>query len=293
MSTMTQSTRQGIDEAFAYCQNMARSHYENFPVASMVIPRERRPYVAAIYAFARTADDFADEGDLPPQERLRRLEEWGEQLRRCYEGETTGPIFVALGETASRTGLPREPLDALLQAFRMDVTTRRFIRFEDVLYYCRHSANPIGYLVLHLFGEVSGRTVPLSDAICTGLQLTNFWQDLSVDWRKGRLYVPLEDLDRFGYTESELAQGIVDERFRRMLAFEVERAREYLLNGVPLLDLVSSAPLRFELSLTIRGGLAILETVRAIGYDVIHRRPSLSTMHKAGILLRTLFRRSP
>ena len=290
---MTQSTRQGIDEAFAYCQNMARSHYENFPVASMVIPRERRPYVAAIYAFARTADDFADEGDLPPHERLRRLEEWGEQLRRCYEGETTGPIFVALGETASRTGLPREPLDALLQAFRMDVTTRRFIRFEDVLYYCRHSANPIGYLVLHLFGEVSGRTVPLSDAICTGLQLTNFWQDLSVDWRKGRLYVPLEDLDRFGYTESELAQGIVDERFRRMLAFEVERAREYLLNGIPLLDLVSSARLRFELSLTIRGGLAILEAVRAIGYDVIHRRPSLSTMHKAGILLRTLLRRSP
>jgi len=293
LSTMTQSTRQGIDEAFAYCQNMARSHYENFPVASMVIPRERRPYVAAIYAFARTADDFADEGDLPPHERLRRLEEWGEQLRRCYEGETTGPIFVALGETASRTGLPREPLDALLQAFRMDVTTRRFIRFEDVLYYCRHSANPIGYLVLHLFGEVSGRTVPLSDAICTGLQLTNFWQDLSVDWRKGRLYVPLEDLDRFGYTESELAQGIVDERFRRMLAFEVERAREYLLNGIPLLDLVSSARLRFELSLTIRGGLAILEAVRAIGYDVIHRRPSLSTMHKAGILLRTLLRRSP
>ena len=293
MSTMTQSTRQGIDEAFAYCQNMARSHYENFPVASMVIPRERRPYVAAIYAFARTADDFADEGDLPPQERLRRLEEWGEQLRGCYQGEATGPVFVALGETASRTGLPREPLDALLHAFRMDVTTRRFSRFEDVLYYCRHSANPIGYLVLHLFGEVSGRTVPLSDSICTGLQLANFWQDLSVDWMKGRLYLPLEDLDRFGYTENELAQGIVDERFRQMLAFEVERAREYLLNGVPLLDLVSSARLRFELSLTIRGGLAILETVRAIGYDVIHRRPSLSAMNKAGILLRTLFRRSP
>jgi len=290
---MTQSTRQGIDEAFAYCQNMARSHYENFPVASMVIPRERRPYVAAIYAFARTADDFADEGDLPPQERLRRLEEWGEQLRGCYQGEATGPVFVALGETASRTGLPREPLDALLHAFRMDVTTRRFSRFEDVLYYCRHSANPIGYLVLHLFGEVSGRTVPLSDSICTGLQLANFWQDLSVDWMKGRLYLPLEDLDRFGYTENELAQGIVDERFRQMLAFEVERAREYLLNGVPLLDLVSSARLRFELSLTIRGGLAILETVRAIGYDVIHRRPSLSAMNKAGILLRTLFRRSP
>lgn len=290
---MTQSTRQGIDEAFAYCQNMARSHYENFPVASMVIPREQRPYVAAIYAFARTADDFADEGDVPSHERLRRLDDWGDQLRRCYQGEAAGPIFVALGETAARTGLPREPLDALLQAFRMDVTTRRFNRFEDLLYYCRHSANPVGYLVLHLFGEVSGRTVPLSDSICTGLQLANFWQDLSVDWQKGRLYVPLEDLDRFGYTESELARGIVDERFRRMLAFEVERAREYVLNGVPLLDLVSSARLRFELSLTIRGGLAILEAVRATGYDVIHRRPSLSALNKAGILLRTFLRRSP
>jgi squalene synthase HpnC len=290
---MNPGTRQGIDEAFAYCQNMARSHYENFPVASMVVPRDLRPYVAAIYAFARTADDFADEGNAPAHERLRRLEEWGEKLNRCYRGDATEPVFVALGETAARTGLPREPLDALLHAFRMDVTTRRFSRFEDVLHYCRHSANPIGYLVLHLFGEVSERTVPLSDSICTGLQLANFWQDLSVDWAKGRLYVPLEDLERFGYTENELGRGVVDERFRRMLSFEVERAREYLLNGVPLLDLVSSPRLRFELSLTVRGGLAILKTVRDSGYDVLHRRPSLSAMDKAGILLRTLFRRPP
>jgi squalene synthase HpnC len=291
--TMSQSTRQGIDKAFAYCQNMARSHYENFPVASMAVPRDRRLYVAAIYAFARTADDIDDEGDIPPQERLRRLGEWGEQLGRCYRGEATNPVFIALGETAARTGLPREPLDALLQAFRMDVTTHRFPRFEDVLHYCRHSANPVGRLVLHLFGEVSERTVSLSDSICTGLQLANFWQDLSVDWAKGRLYVPLEDFDRFGYTENELSRGVVDERFRRMMAFEVERARGYLLSGVPLLDLVSSARLRFELSFTVRGGLAILEAVRAIGYDVVHRRPSLSKMNKAGILLRTLLRRSP
>jgi squalene synthase HpnC len=293
LSIMQQSTRQAIEQAFAYCQNLVRSHYENFPVASLAIPRDRRPYVAAIYAFARTADDFADEGDIPAHERLRRLEEWGEQLRRCYLGDATEPVFVALGETAARTGLPREPLDALLQAFRMDVTTQRFSRFEDVLFYCRHSANPIGYLVLHLFGEATGETVPLSDSICTGLQLANFWQDLSVDWAKGRLYLPLEDLARFGYTEDELARGVLDGRFRRMLAFEVERAREYLLNGVPLLDLVSSARLRFELSLTVRGGLAILEAVRAIGFDVLHRRPSLSALDKAGILLRTIFRRLP
>ena len=293
MSIMQQRTRQEIDRAFAYCRTLARAHYENFPVASLAIPRERRPYVAAIYAFARTADDFADEGDVPAQERLRRLDEWGEKLGRCYQGESTEAVFIALGETAARTGLPREPLDALLSAFRMDVTAQRFSRFEDLLFYCRHSANPVGYLLLHLFGETTERTVPLSDSICTGLQLANFWQDLSVDWAKGRLYLPLEDLGRFGYTESELDRGVVDERFRRMLAFEVERAREYLLNGLPLLDLVSSARLRFELSLTVRGGLAILEAIQAIGYDVLHRRPSLTMMHKAGILLRTLFRRIP
>jgi squalene synthase HpnC len=200
---------------------------------------------------------------------------------------------VALGEAAARTGLPREPLEALLHAFRMDVTVQRFNRFEDLLYYCRHSANPVGYLLLHLFGEVTERTVPLSDSICTGLQLANFWQDLSVDRTNGRLYVPLEDLDRFGYTENELDRGVCNEPFRRMMAFEVERAREYLLNGVPLLDLVSSARLRFELSLTVRGGLAILDAVHARGYDVLHRRPSLSRMKKADIFLRTLFRRVP
>lgn len=293
MSIMQQRSRQEIDQAFAYCKALARSHYENFPVASLVIPRERRPYVAAIYAFARTADDFADEGDVPAHERLRRLDEWGEKLRRCYRGDATEPVFVALGETAARTGLPREPLDALLHAFRLDVTAQRFSGFEDLLFYCRHSANPVGYLLLHLFGEATERTIPLSDSICTGLQLANFWQDLSVDWANGRLYVPLEDLGRFGYTESELGRGVFDERFRRMLAFEVDRAREYLLNGVSLLNLVSSARLRFELSLTVRGGLAILEAVRATGYDVLHRRPSLSVINKAGILLRTLFRRVP
>jgi len=286
-------SRQEINRAFAYCKTLARSHYENFPVASLLIPRALRPYVAAIYAFARTADDLADEGDIPAHERLRRLDEWGEKLRRCYRGDATEPIFVALGETAARTGLPGEPLDALLQAFRMDVTAQRFSRFEDLLFYCRHSANPVGYLLLHLFGEATERTVPLSDSICTGLQLANFWQDLSVDRTHGRLYVPLEDLDRFGYTENELNRGVCDDRFRRMLAFEVARARGYLLNGIPLLNLVSSARLRFELSLTVRGGLAILEEVRAIGYDVLHRRPSLSVLNKTGILLRTLFRRVP
>jgi squalene synthase HpnC len=290
---MQQHSRQEIDQAFAYCKTLAGSHYENFPVASLVIPRALRPYVAAIYAFARIADDFADEGDVPVHERLRRLDEWGEKLRRCYRGDATEPVFVALGETAARTGLPREPLDALLHAFRMDVTAQRFSRFEDLLFYCRHSANPVGHLLLHLFGEASEETVSLSDSICTGLQLANFWQDLSVDRANGRLYVPLEDLGRFGYTESELDRGVFDERFRRMLAFEVERAREYLLNGVPLLNLVSSARLRFELSLTVRGGLAILEAIHATGYDVLHRRPSLSAMHKAGILLRTIFRRVP
>jgi phytoene/squalene synthetase len=159
------------------------------------------------------------------------------------------------------------------------------------LYYCRHSANPIGYLVLHLFGEVSGRTVPLSDAICTGLQLTNFWQDLSVDWRKGRLYVPLEDLDRFGYTESDLLERKVDDRFRSMMEFEVCRTREIFARGKPLLR-EATPRLRFELELTYRGGIAILDMISSakFGYDVLTRRPALSSPDKAVLLIKALMR---
>jgi squalene synthase HpnC len=285
---MDHAKSQHITEAFAYCAQLTRAHYENFPVASLLVPGNLRPFVYSIYAFARTADDFSDEGARPAGERLRLLDDWERQLNDCYQGKVTHPIFIALAETVAQRSIPKEPLANLLQAFRMDVTKNRFDTFEDLLFYCRHSANPVGQLVLYLFGRASAEAFAYSDRICTGLQLANFWQDLSIDLGKGRLYVPLEDLDRFGYTEKDLQGRIADSRFRSLMQCEVNRAREFLTSGAPLLPLVDRR-LRFELVLTIRGGLGILRKIEVSGYDVYARRPALTLGDKLAILLKTTF----
>jgi squalene synthase HpnC len=276
-----------VREAFAFCQDIARKHYENFPVASLFIPRNIRPYIAAVYAFARAADDFADEGTIGRAERLVRLNEWRSRLDRCYEGDPEGPVFIALAETASRTGLPKDPLADLLTAFRMDVEKTRFSDFSEILTYCRFSANPIGRIVLHLFDDAIPEKLLLSDRICTGLQLVNFWQDVSVDILKGRVYLPLDDLSRFGYTETELQAGKITPGFRELLAFEVGRARDFLESGQPLVHL-ARPNLRFELNLTVLGGLTILAEIEKSGYDVLHHRPHLSTAAKLRLLGRAL-----
>jgi len=273
-----------VQEAFAHCEALARSHYENFPVASLAIPRLLRPYVAAVYAFARTADDFADEGEREPAERIRLLNEWEAMLDSAFDGRAEHPIFVALMATARLTQLSKTPLADLLRAFRMDVTVKRYGTFSDVLSYCRYSANPVGRVVLHLFGVTRDDAFAPSDAICTGLQLANFCQDFSIDWNRGRLYVPLDDLARFGYTESDIARKTCDERFRAVMAFQVKRARKFLMDGIPLLGMVSGR-LRLELSLTIRGGLAILDRIADTGYDVMNKRPVLTLADKTRILL--------
>ena len=188
---MTASVPSPARDAFAYCERLARTHYENFPVASLALPARIRPYVAAVYAFARTADDYADEGERPREERLALLDEWESQLHRAYEGEATHPVFIAVMATAEETGIPKQLLLDLLHAFRMDVTVRTYQSFTDVLDYCRYSANPVGRLVLHLFGQSRAETTAPSDAVCTGLQLANFYQDYAVDRLKGRCYVPL------------------------------------------------------------------------------------------------------
>jgi squalene synthase HpnC len=279
-----------VRSAYAHCEQMARTHYENFPVASLLLPGQHRPHVAAIYAFARTADDFADEGNASAAERLRRLDDWESRLDAAYRGEADDPIFVALAETAACTGLPKPLLSALLQAFRMDVTTNRYDTYSDLLHYCRHSANPVGRLVLHLFGQGTPENVEFSDTICTGLQLANFWQDLSVDWAKGRLYVPLEDLLQFGYTEKQIEDGHVDDSFRALIRFQAERAESLLLRGMPLPGLVGGR-LGLELALTVRGGLGILRRIDALNYDVMHRRPVLRTSDKIRIIISTIFGR--
>jgi squalene synthase HpnC len=279
-----------IKAAFDYCEAMARNHYENFPVASILLPKRQRPFVAAIYAFARTADDFADEGNMSAQDRLDLLDDWARRLEAASRGDARDPVFVALAETMRRTNLPMKPLSDLLTAFRIDVTTRRFATFEELLHYCSYSANPVGRIVLHLFGQATAEAVDLSDNICTGLQLANFWQDLSVDWRKGRLYVPLEDLPQFGYTERDIAEGVVNDQFRALMRFEVNRAKNHLLSGQSLPKLVGGR-LGWELGLTLRGGMGILQRVEAVNYDVIHHRPAFRAADKARLVIDAIFKR--
>ena len=277
-------------QAFEYCRTMARTHYENFPVASFFIPKAVRPYIWSIYAFARTADDFADEGTMTAAERLERLDDWGRQLDGCFAGNPRHPVFIALAETARRTEIPRQLLADLLTAFRMDVTTNRYETFADLLGYCRCSANPVGRLVLHVFGNAAERTTTLSDHICTALQLTNFWQDVGVDLKKNRLYLPLEDMRRFGYTEQQLGQGRVDSRFMDLMRFEIDRTRGMFADGAPILQ--EAAPsLRFELALTLHGGLRILRMIERMSYDVLSARPALSASDKMAILMASLLSR--
>jgi squalene synthase HpnC len=279
-----------ILDAYKYCEELTRNHYENFPVASLFMPRDYRRYICSIYAFARIADDFADEGTLSPAERLQNLDDWEENLDKCFDGRPEGPVFTALAETVTQFGIPKVPFTRLLKAFRMDVTQKRFESFEQLRYYCEYSANPIGELVLYVFKCATGRTVSLSDKICTGLQLTNFWQDVSVDWRKGRIYLPLEDFRRFSYTEADLTHHIADERFCQLVEFEVSRSKTLFEEGKPLLDEVVS-DLRFELALTWHGGMTILNKIEDVGYNVLKKRPTISSIDKLILLSKAMFHR--
>jgi len=255
------------------------------------MPRDKRPYVCAVYAFARTADDFADEGTDEPYVRLRKLDEWQEKLDRAYQGNADHPVFVALAETASRTGIAKSLLSDLIAAFRMDVTKTRHGSEAELLQYCALSANPVGRIVLQIFGDASPRACALSDSICSGLQIANFAQDVSADWRKGRLYLPLDDMGRFGYTEQDLDRGVVDGRFRDVMKLQVGRARALLLRGSPL---VGEAPraIRFELALTVRGGLSILKRVEKRGFDVLHGRPVIGLVEKGLIVVQAIGQRN-
>jgi len=244
-----------------------------------------------VYAFARIADDFADEGDDAPAVRLRNLDLWQSNLDDAYRGKADQPVFIALRETAERTGVPKSLFADLLTAFRMDVTTHRYRSAAEILQYCAYSANPVGRIVLHIFDGANQRAFDHSDMICTGLQLANFAQDLSVDWARGRLYVPLDDLERIGYTEYDLKEGTVDRRFMDVMKIQVERARALLVGGSPLLG---EAPrgIRFELALTVRGGLAILKRVEQAGFDVLRRRPVIPILEKGRIVFMAIARRN-
>ena len=285
--SQTDENNSAFDDAFAHCAAVVNAHYENFPVASLFLPEEKRPYIQAIYAFSRIADDFADELDRPAEERLRDLNGWEEKLHRCYLGETDHPVFVALSETIKRNNIPIEPLQDLLTAFKRDVTQNRYESFDDLLSYCSCSANPVGRLMLMIFGHRDEMLFKLSDNICTALQLTNFWQDVEVDLKKDRLYIPLEDMRRFGYGMEKWSNREMDEDFRRLMKFEADRTQEMFYQGAQLPSLVEKE-LQLELKLVWFGGMSILKQLRRIGYDVFHRRPVLNGRHKFVILLRGL-----
>jgi squalene synthase HpnC len=276
----------GLAAAFAECERIARGHYENFTLGSRLLPRRLRRHIAAIYAFARTADDLADE-EPDPRRALAGLDAWERELEACYAGAPRHPVFVALADTVRTFDIPIDPFRRLLHAFRMDAEFHGFERFEDLRSYCAHSANPVGHLVLHLFGYTDAERRARADDICTALQLTNFWQDLAVDLAKGRIYLPREDLARFGYAPEELARGAVTPAFRALMAFECGRARELFVRGLPLADMLGRVRGR-EVRLFAWGGLAILERLESVGYDVFRARPTLSRWAKAALVVRSL-----
>jgi squalene synthase HpnC len=279
-----------VDQAFDSCEKIAFRHYENFPVASLFIPKDKRKYVAAIYAFARTADDAADEEGLTNQARLQRLSRLEQQLHLCLEGNASDPVFIALGESVSRFDLPVVCFEQLLIAFRMDVEKKRYATWEEVLGYCSFSANPIGRLILQLFGYKGDDRLHASDAICTALQLTNFWQDLSIDLNRNRIYVPHDDLEQFGCTEADLLRHEYDRNFCRLMTFEIDRTELLFKEGKPLTDWVDR-DLRLQLRLTWFGGMKILKKIRHINYDVFSHRPTISRWDKFLMMIEAIRRR--
>jgi len=271
-------------ESRRYCRRLARRHYENFTVASRLLPRGMRQHFTNVYAYCRWADDLADECRRP-DESLALLDWWEEQLRSCYRGRTVHPVFVALSETIRQFDVPCDPFVDLLVAFRQDQRVTRYETFDRLLEYCRYSANPVGRLVLSLGRCHDAERAELSDSICTGLQLANFWQDVADDWDRGRIYVPLADCRRFGYDESMFVRREHNDALRRLLAAEVSEAEGWLRRGLPLVGMVPRW-LRLEVALFIHGGLAILAAIRRQDYDVWSRRPVVSKLEKLRLVAR-------
>ena len=284
VDTLTKTTT--VEEAFAYCERLAKTHYENFTVVSRFLPKALRPSTYSVYAFCRHTDDLGDEAE---GDRLGLLDRWEEDLRRCYQGTPEHPILIALQQTVQDRDIPPEPFLKLIEANRMDQRSKRYPTYQDVLRYCEHSANPVGHMVLYVFGYSDPERQRLSDATCTALQLANFWQDVKRDYAMGRIYLPLEDMARFGYAEEELARGECNDSFRALMAFEVERARALFHEGVKLVDLVEGE-LRLDLKLFTMGGLAVLDAIERQGYDVLSRRPVVSKAKKARLALSALTR---
>jgi squalene synthase HpnC len=278
-----------LADARAYCKRLATSHYENFSVVTWFLPKHLHDHFYAVYAYCRISDDLGDEVGNP-QISLRLLDAWEEELNACYEGHPKHPVFVALAETVKDCDIPKKPFADLLVAFRQDQTVTRYDRFEDLLGYCRNSANPVGRLVLYVCGYRDPELQFLSDYTCVALQLANFWQDVTVDWQKGRVYLPLEDLRRFDVSERQIADRRFTPEFRELMKYEVARARDYFNLGLPLANRVDKQ-LGTDIELFTRGGQEILNAIEKHGYDVLKSRPAISKSRKIALVLAAAIRR--
>ncbi len=273
-----------LEEAQEYCRRLARTHYENFSVATWFLPKHLRQDFLNVYAYCRISDDLGDEvGDASAA--LALLDEWQAQLDACYEGNPRHPVFVALAETVKKFAIPRHEFSDLLIAFRQDQTITRFETFDNVLDYCRYSANPVGHLVLYLCGYHDAERQQLSDCTCTALQLANFWQDVSVDYAKGRIYLPLEDLRSYSVNEEAIQQNRNTPAFCAMMKFEVERARQWFDRGLPLVKKVD-AELAIDIELFSRGGQEILNAIERQNFAVLGRRPVISKPRRLALVAR-------
>ncbi|SFN17613.1 squalene synthase HpnC [Formivibrio citricus] len=263
-------------------------HYENFPVGSVLLPARFRPAVAAVYRFARHADDLADEGDASDSERIAALDACSAELARIGRGEMPPDrLFADLVPFVAGHGIPLQLFEDLLSAFRQDVVKKRYEDFDTLKDYCRRSADPVGRILLHIFGEATPENLRQSDCICTALQLINFWQDVAIDWQKGRVYIPQEDLKRFGVNESQLAEGRLDRALRDLLAFEVMRARAMLYEGKPLGRRLPGR-IGLEIRTIVAAADRLLQRIEAVDYDVFRKRPKLKGGDWPRILWRAL-----
>jgi squalene synthase HpnC len=276
-----------LEEARAYCQRLATIHYENFHVASWFLPERLRPHFYSIYAYCRIADDLGDEVGNREQS-LALLDLWGKELDACYRGEARHPVFVALAETIRACDIPKQPFADLLVAFRHDQNVMRYKTMDDVLEYCRYSANPVGRLVLYACGYRAPEMFLLSDFTCTALQLANFWQDVSSDYLRGRIYLPLDDMQRYGVDENTIARREPIAEFRELMRFEVDYARQLFEKGLPLIPMVDRE-LALDLDLFSRGGLEILRAIEQRQYDVLSMRPVITKARKLGLAARAVW----
>ena len=276
-----------LEEARAWCKHLSETHYENFHVASWFLPKKLRPHFHAIYAYCRVSDDLGDEvGDQAAS--LALLDQWNEELDACYEGKARHPVFVALAETIRACRIPKEPFADLLTAFKQDQVVTRFLTMDEVLAYCRYSANPVGRLVLYVCGYADPERFRLSDATCTALQLANFWQDVASDYKlRDRIYLPQDTMLAFGVTRETIERGVATREFRALLKDQVAYARSLFETGLPLIGMVDNE-LALDLDLFSRGGLEILRAIEQRNYDVLSARPAISRTTKIALALRAV-----